>query len=108
RDSLGVMRVVSDGRLYDLKDPDPIAVYTPALQDRNASLKCFVIRADNLSSPALHTPAEQPGPERVGNIVTLQYIPDRSLLLERLTASISSFFSALVVLLAGVGVFGLM
>jgi len=108
RDGLEVIGVVSDGRLYDLKDPDPIAVYTPALQDRNASLKCFVIRADNLSSSALHTAVEQLGLERVGNIVTLQYITDRSLLLERLTASISSFFSALVVLLAGVGVFGLM
>jgi putative ABC transport system permease protein len=108
RNALEVIGVVSDARLYDLKDPDPMAAYTPALQDRNASLKCFVIRADGLSSAALHEAVEQLGLERVGNIVTLQYITDRSLLLERLMASISSFFGGLVVLLAGVGVFGLM
>ena len=85
-----------------------MAAYTAALQDRNASSKCFVIRADGLSSGALRTAVEQLGLERVGNIVTMEHITDRALLLERLTASISSFFGALVVLLAGVGVFGLM
>jgi putative ABC transport system permease protein len=108
RNSVEVIGVVADARLYDLKDSDLMAAYTAALQDRNASLKCFVIRADGLSPTALHAAVEQLGVERVGNIVTLQYITDRSLLLERLTASISTFFGALVVLLAGVGVFGLM
>src|SRR5262249_33812094 len=37
-----------------------------------------------------------------------KHITDRSLLLERLTALMSSFFGSLVLLLAGVGVFGLM
>jgi len=108
RNGLEIIGVVSDARLYDLKDPDLMAAYTAALQDRNASFKCFVIRADSLSSTALHEAVERLGLERLGNIVTMQYITGRSLLLERLTASISGFFGALVVLLAGVGVFGLM
>jgi len=108
RDGLEVIGLVSDARVYDLKDPDLMAAYTAALQDPNSSLKCFVIRGDNLSSTGLHAAVEQLGLERVGNIVTLQYITDRSLLLERLTATISSFFGSLVVLLAGVGLFGLM
>jgi predicted permease len=105
---LEVIGVAADARLYDLKDPDMMAAYTPALQDRNASLKCFVIRAGDFPSAGLRTAIEQMGLERVGNIVTLRYITDRSLLLERLTASISSFFGSLVLLLAGVGLFGLM
>jgi predicted permease len=108
RDVLEVIGLVADARLYDLKSPDVFAAYTPALQDQNASFKCFVIRGDNLSFVSLKEAVESLGRERVGDIVTLQYITDRSLLLERLTALMSSFFGSLVLLLAGVGLFGLM
>ena len=108
RAALEVIGVVADARLYDLKSPDVFAAYTPALQDQDASFKCFVIRGDNLSFASLKEAVESLGREQVGNIVTLQYITDRSLLLERLTALMSSFFGSLVLLLAGVGLFGLM
>ena len=32
--------------LYDLRSADVFAAYTPALQDENASSKCFVIRGE--------------------------------------------------------------
>jgi predicted permease len=108
RAGLEVIGIVADARLYDMKDPDVFAAYTAALQDPNASFKCFVIRGDNISFTALKQVVESLGRERVGNIVTLQYITDRSLLLERLAAMMSSFFGSLVLLLAGVGLFGLM
>ena len=108
RDALEVIGIVADARLYDPKSTDVLAAYTPALQDQDASFKCFVIRGDNLSFASLKEAVESLGRERVGNIVTLQYITDRSLLLERLTAMMSSFFGSLVLLLAGVGLFGLM
>ena len=108
RDALEVIGLVADARLYDVKSTDVFAAYTPALQDQDASFKCFVIRGDNVSYAALKEAVESLGRERLGNMVTLQYITDRSLLLERLTAMMSSFFGALVLLLAGVGLFGLM
>ena len=108
RDALEVIGVVADARLYNLKSPDVLAAYTPALQDQDASSKCFVIRGNNLSYAALKEAVESLGREQVGNMVTLQHITDRSLLLERLTALMSSFFGSLVLLLAGVGLFGLM
>ena len=108
RDALEVIGIAADARLYDLKSTDVFAAYTPALQDQDASFKCFVIRGDNVSYAALKEAVESLGRERLGNMVTLQYITDRSLLLERLTAMMSSFFGALVLLLAGVGLFGLM
>jgi len=108
RSAAEVIGVVADARLYDLKDSDPMAVYMPALQDPSASFKCFVIHADGISTASLHSAVEQLGVERVGDIVTLRYITDRSLLLETLTAAISSVFGSLVLLLAGVGLFGLM
>jgi putative ABC transport system permease protein len=108
RDALEVIGIAGDARLYDLKSPDVFAAYTPALQDQNASFKCFVIRGDNVSFASLKEAVESLRRERVGDIVTLRYITDRSLLLERLTALMSSFFGSLVLLLAGVGLFGLM
>jgi predicted permease len=108
RDALEVIGVVADARLYDLKSPDVLAAYTPALQDQDASYKCFVIRGDNLSYAALKEAVESLGTERVGNMVTLQHITDRSLLIERLTALMSSFFGSLVLFLAGIGLFGLL
>ena len=59
-----------------------------------------------MSFAALKEAVESLGREQVGNIVTLQYITDQSLLLEYLTALMSSFFGSLVLLLAGVGLFG--
>jgi predicted permease len=108
RDGLEVIGVVADARLYDLKSPDVFAAYTPALQDKDASYKCFVIRGDHLSFAALKEAVESLGRERLGDTVTLQYITERSLLLERLAALMSSFFGSLVLFLAGVGLFGLM
>jgi predicted permease len=108
RAAVEIIGVAADARLYDLKSPDLFAAYTPALQDQDASYKCFVIRGDNVSFTSVKEAVDSLGLERVGNIVTLQYITDRSLLLERLTAWMSSFFGLLVFLLAGVGLFGLM
>jgi predicted permease len=108
RDDVEVIGVVADARLYDLKSSDVLAAYTPALQDENASYKCLVVRGGNLSLAALKDPVEGLGRERLGEVVTLQYITDRSLLRERLTALMASFYGSLVLLLAGVGLFGLM
>jgi putative ABC transport system permease protein len=66
-----------------------------------------VIRGANVSFAAVKEAVESLGRERVGNVVTLRHITDRSLLLERLTALMSSFFGSLVLLLTGVGLFGL-
>jgi ABC-type antimicrobial peptide transport system permease subunit len=108
RDVLEVIGIAADARLYNLKSPDVLAAYTPALQDQNVNFKCFVVRGDNVSLASLTEAVESLGREQVDDIVTLQYITDRSLLLERLTALMSSFFGSLVLLLAGVGLFGLM
>jgi predicted permease len=108
RAGLEVVGVVADARLYDLKSADVYAAYTPALQDESVDNKCLVIRGSHISLAAIKDAVEGLGHERLGDMVTLQYITDRSLLSERLTALMSSFFGSLVLLLAGLGVFGLM
>ena len=108
RDALEVIGVVADARLYDLRSPDLLAVYTPALQDESASYKCFVIRGGHVSVAALGEAVESLGREQLGDVVTLRHITERSLLVERLVAMISSAFGSVVLLLAAIGLFGMM
>jgi ABC-type antimicrobial peptide transport system permease subunit len=108
RQDLEVIGVAADARLYDVKSPNLLAVYTPALQDPNANYKCFVIRGEHVPYGAVKQAVESLGRENLGAMVTMRYITDRALLQERLTAMLSGFFGTLALLLAGVGLYGLM
>jgi putative ABC transport system permease protein len=108
RQDLEVVGVAADARLYNVKNPNVFAVYTPALQDPAVNFKCFVVRGTDISYPALKRAVEALGRENVGEMVSLRYITDRALLQERMTAMLSGFFGVLALLLAGVGLFGLM
>ena len=103
-----VIGVAADARLYDVKNPNLLAIYLPALQDPDANYKCFVIRGTNVSYGALKQAVESLGREELGAMVTMRYITDRALLQERLTAMIAGFFGMLALLLAGIGLYGLM
>ena len=83
RGDLEIVGVVADARLYDIRNPDVFAAYTAALQDPNANFKSFVVRGDNVSFGAVKQAVESLGRERMDQMVTLQYITDRSLLRER-------------------------
>jgi ABC-type antimicrobial peptide transport system permease subunit len=103
-----VIGVVEDARVYDLRSDDTLAAYTAALQDPAANFKCFVIRGDDVSAADIMRAVSALGRERMGSVVTLRFITDQSLLLERLAAMLSGFFGTLVLLLASVGIFGLL
>ena len=106
---LEIVGIVADARIYDLKDPNVAALYVPALQEpSSASYKCFVLRANAVSVADLNTAVGPLGRERVGSMRSLQYITDDVLLQERLTAALAAFFGALALLLAGIGLYGLM
>ena len=109
RRDVEVIGVAADARLYSVKSPNLLAVYTAALQDPQANFKCLVIRAAGLVSPRdLKRAVESFGRENLDRMVTLRYITERALLQERLTAMCSTFFGALALLLAAIGVYGLM
>jgi predicted permease len=103
-----VVGVVGDARLYDLKSANLIAAYTPALQDPNVDYKCFVIRGRNVSRLDVKRSVDSLGREQIGNSETLSYITGRTLLQERMTAALAGFFGALALLVAAVGLYGLM
>jgi predicted permease len=109
RQDIEVVGVVSDSHLYDLKDPNLAGVYVPSLQERElVDGKCFVIRGTDVSVDALDRVLDQFGYEGVRNAQSLEYIVDRVLLQDRLMAMFAGFFGAIAVLLAAVGLYGLM
>ncbi len=105
--SLEVVGIVADARMYDLKDGNLSAAYVAALQQPDPNGKCFVVRG-GVSLDRLNAALETFGYEHVTKIETLSYIVDRVLLQERLTATLAAFFGALGLLLAAIGLYGLM
>jgi predicted permease len=108
RQSLEVVGVLADARMYDLKDPNMSAAYVAALQQPDPDAKCLVVRGAGMSREALSAAVDALSHERITATQTLTYITDRVLLQERLTAVLAGFFGALALLLAAIGLYGLM
>ncbi|HEV8345253.1 MAG TPA: ABC transporter permease [Vicinamibacterales bacterium] len=103
-----VIGVASDARLYDLTSSNLYAAYVPALQDPNPDAKCFVLRGRGVSLRDLKQTVESFGREQVGSTQSLSYITGRTLLQERMTATLAAFFGGLALVLAAIGLYGLM
>jgi putative ABC transport system permease protein len=106
--ALEVVGVAADARLYNVKNANVLAIYTAAVQDPQANYKCLVIRGTAVSLGDVKRAVESLGRENMDHMVTLRYISERALLQDRLTAMFSTFFGALALLLAAIGVYGLM
>jgi predicted permease len=108
RQDIEIVGIVSNARLYDLKNPRLDAIYTAALQDADVNAKCFVIRGTGVPFEAIRRTVEASGIELVRQVRTLDYTVGRALLRERLLATLATFFGIVGALLAATGVFALM
>jgi predicted permease len=108
RQRLEVVGVVADTRLYDRKNADPLAVYVPSLQEGElAKWKAVVIRADQLSIDDVRRAIDGLGREYVTRLETLSSVAEHAILRERLTARLAAYFGGLTLLLASIGLYGL-
>jgi predicted permease len=109
---LEIVGVVKDAKQRDLRQRATPMAYVPVFQSGVPSGVTFEIRT--ASNPAtttaavLHAIAQTDSRLPVFDVRTLSEQMDESLLEERLVASLSSLFGALAVLLACVGLYGLM
>lgn len=111
RQDLEIVGVVADAHIYDLKDPNLASLYVPSLQEPGlVDGKCFVIRGSNVPFADLKTLVASFGRESVDAAQgqSLDYIVGRVLLQDRLIAAFATFFGVVALLLAAVGVYGLM
>ena len=101
--------MVGDAHIYHLKDPNLASIYVASLQEPElVDGKCLVIRGTGASLQAIDAAVSPFGYEIVFRAESLEYIVDRVLLQDRLTAMFATFFGAIALLLAAIGVYGLM
>ncbi|MCC7126668.1 MAG: ABC transporter permease, partial [Acidobacteria bacterium] len=109
RQDVEIVGVVADAHIYDLKDPNLAGIYVASLQEPNlVDGKCVVVRGTGVSLASIDAALAPLGYETVARMETLEHIVDRVLLQDRLSAMFASFFGVIALLLAAIGVYGLM
>lgn len=108
-----VVGVVSDSRYNNLREPDSRLVYLPRLQalDQLGRLTLAVSAGRGAADLVSVVPNELRASGSdilITDIATLNEQVDQSLLQERLVATLSLFFGALALLLACIGLYGVM
>ena len=114
-----IVGVAGDARYDDLRGPIPPTVYVPLRRlDQTRALRpqnygTFTVRTVSPSSPAmaslLRGEVVRARPElRVSTVVSQQGLIDARTIRERLLAMLASFFAAVALLLAGVGLYGVL
>jgi len=110
--TLEIVGIVSDASIYDIREHRPPTVYLPTTQyGDNMEYGELLVRT-NVGSAVMAREIRQAiepmGYEYVTGVKTIAENMDRALLHERVTAMLSGFFGALALLIAGIGLFGLM
>jgi predicted permease len=107
-----IVGVVSDASLYDIRRHAPPALFLPLTQYGElmgwSQLMLRTQTAPSTSAGVVRETVESLGHEYVAKIHVIEETIDRSILRERLFAILSGFFGGLALLLAAVGLYGLM
>jgi len=110
--NLQIIGVVSNASLYDIRKAQTPTVYLPSTQYKDFMGWPELLVQTSLPpaaiADALRRTVESQGREYVFSIKTVRQNIDRSILQERVTAMLSAFFGALALLLAAIGLYGLM
>ena len=110
--NLQIIGVVSNASLYDIRKQKPPTVYLPSTQYVDFMGSPSMLVRTELPPAAiaggLREAVESLGHEYISSIRTVRQNIDRSILQERITAMLSAFFGALALLLAALGLYGLM
>jgi predicted permease len=108
-----IVGVVKDGRNRNLREADTRTIYLPITQARDRLERLtLAVRAEGKPAEltgAIRNELRAIGPEiMLTNIATLNEQVDQSLMQERLVATLSLFFGLLALLLASIGLYGVM
>jgi predicted permease len=109
--NIEVVGVVRDTKYQTLRMESPVIVYTPVAQGRPAELTLHIRTAGDPRSTIAGVQAEIKGLDRnlpVYNVKTMAAQMNESLATERMMGALSGFFGGLALLLAAVGLYGVM
>ncbi len=107
-----IVGIVSDASLYDIREHASPTVYVPSTQYGEimgwSQLMLRTKAAPTVMANAVRQTVDSLGHEYVAKTHMVVETIDRSILRERLFAILSAFFGVLALLLAGIGLYGLM
>jgi putative ABC transport system permease protein len=110
--NLQIIGVVGNASLYDIRKQPPPTVYLPSMQygDYMGWSDLLVQTYDSPinGTSAVRQAVESLGHEYVSSSKTVAQNIDRSILQERVTATLSAFFGGMALLLSAIGFYGLM
>ena len=106
-----IVGVAQAARILDVRDASAALIYVPALQFQSfAEGGTLLVRGS--SGPeftkAVEAELQSFGHEYSASTTTLEEKSERSLVYEQMTATLSTFFAVIALLVAGFGLFGLM
>lgn len=108
---LQIVGVVRNAKILDVRSSSAALLYIPALQFRSyAQAGTLLVRAANSTDfpQMIDSELQSFGHEYSSGSSTLEERSQRSLLYERMTATLSTFFAVIALFVAGFGLFGLM
>ena len=103
-----IVGVVKDARYYSLREPAPPTTYHAESQENPRFFAVIEIRSGTNLIPAVKSAMAEVNRDVTLNFMTFSTQVDESLVRERLLATLSGFFGALALLLATIGLYGVM
>jgi predicted permease len=102
-----IVGVVGNARYNNLREPERPSLYTPLRDAAGATLNIRMMAGEASMIPSLRKEIEAAAPRlMVRGSILLQTQIDDSMIRERLLALLAGFFSAIAMLLTGVGLYG--
>ncbi len=110
--SYEVVGVVADAHYYEIREAPGRTIYLPAFRDKSVVAENLVLRTNTdpakVSADVMRVEQSILKDVPIAKITTLTDQVDSSILPERLMATLSGVFASLAVLLASVGLYGLL
>jgi len=111
RKGLEIVGVVNSASLWSGRTHEPAAVHIPTMQERRYNSPMLVLRING--DPAAVLPGARRVIDSMGHHVvlrveTMEQSMNRALTIDRVIAMLASFFGGLALLLASIGLYGLM
>jgi predicted permease len=107
-----VIGIVSDASLYDIRKPAPPTIYLASTQYGDyTGYSELMVRTTGATAPVMDSvraTVNSLGHEYVPFVATVTQELDRSILQERITGILSGFLAVLALLLAAIGLYGLL
>lgn len=111
-EDLQIIGIVSNASLYEIRKPKEPTVYLDTLQyDMSADFDSLLVQTDlspNAILVSLRQAVSSLGRQYVASVSPVDKTINESILPERIIAALSAFFGVLALLIAGIGLFGLM